>query len=497
VDGSSSNALATAASPCSKAADTADPAQALPTANDAPRTTLSPVAADLARLAAELQALAEDTAKLRQGLDRLVAVTEAAPRMPGPSPAGHGWMNASDGDFSRSGGYSRPLGSETRGDEGGGRALWLQERLLGAVEALLEELRAGGLLPGSAVGALSGSVRHQSSAHGKKARAAAAAQAAQAAHAAQAAAQGDMMEVTPHRGGDVPTAGTGQPAAGGWTGTGPGSGPDSPAESERAAAGRDADILGSWGPDEAAGGSCSGGGHGELTGGHGELAGGGIGAGGGVSLAQSPNNSAPGGTRLAFAANLPFEPANVQPSGANAPHGFSGWPAPATPLQLKPMRQTPTLPACAAVRWYDDPAGPAVLAGGSSHGRGGSGFPTYPCWEARETRETAMLSPPAAPHPTQPPAAEPARGGGAPGEWVEAGGRPWPGAGGGARLGSEAALRAERMRAPDERGAAAGGSGLQIWPQGRFSPSSPSESSAGGAQSLPVEAAAATARYCI
>ncbi len=132
VDDNSS--LFTAASPCSKAADTVDAppkTQELPAANCAPTTTASP-AADLARLAAELQALAEETARLRQGLDRLVTVTEAAPRWPGPLPAGR------EGDFSWSGCYNRPLGSVSRADEGGVLALWLQQRLLGAVEALLE-----------------------------------------------------------------------------------------------------------------------------------------------------------------------------------------------------------------------------------------------------------------------------------------------------------------------------------------------------------------------
>jgi hypothetical protein len=489
------SSLFTATSPCSNAADTADAprkTQELPAANCEPPTTTAP-AADLARLAAELQALAEETARLRQGLDRLVTVTEAAPRWPGPLSAGR------EGDFSRSGCYNRPLGSGTRADEGGVLALWLQQRLLGAVEALLEELRGEGFLLGSAAGALSGSFRHQSSAHGKKARAAAAAQAAQVPHAAQAAAQGDMMELTPRTSWDVepqacerlPIAETGSPDAGGWTDTGPGAGIDSLAESEGAAAGRDADVLGSWGLDAAVGGTSSHGG----SGGHDERFGGSISAGGGVSLAKRPKDSAPGGRRQAFAAKLPFEPADVQPSDANVPPRFSGcqWSVPATPLQLK---QTAAPPFCAAVRWYDDPAGPAVLAGGSSHDRGCSSSPTYPCsgWEARETCETAMRSLPAAPHPTQPPAAEPGHGGDAPGEWVDAG-LSWPGAGGEARPGLGAASEAERMQTSDARGAAAGGYGLQIGSHGRFLPSSPS--STAGVESLPAEAAAATARYCI
>jgi hypothetical protein len=118
-DGHISSSLANHAVPCSKAAETASAAcrgaaQALPTASRKDTPPLSAQAADLARLAAELQTL--ETGRLRQGLDRLLALTEASTRRPGFSPR--------EVDLARPGACSRPLcsaaGAGDAGEQGAG-----------------------------------------------------------------------------------------------------------------------------------------------------------------------------------------------------------------------------------------------------------------------------------------------------------------------------------------------------------------------------------------
>jgi hypothetical protein len=164
------------------------------------------VAADLALLASDFQTLAEVTGRLRQGLDRLLIQTEPAQYLAesGESEAGAG--QAGQGPLSQKNvqdtreEHSLKAGIVQRlrtakssassaaaveeAASAGGRALWVQERLLGAVESLLEEVRTG------AAGVFTGALRPQNPTHGKKARAAAAAAAAVA-----AAAQVDRMEL--------------------------------------------------------------------------------------------------------------------------------------------------------------------------------------------------------------------------------------------------------------------------------------------------------------
>ena len=499
TDADSGHSLTGSAAPCS-AADAADTAcaaqepQAVPSAKTLAPPTPAP-AADLAKLAAELQALAEETGRLRQGLDRLVALTEAASsRRPSPSPAGHGWP-AREGDFVRTGACSRPLGAAAGAGEAGGRALWLQERLLGAVEALLEEVRAGGFLPGSAGGPVGG-FRHQSPAYGKKARAMAAAQAAQAAQAAHTAAYGDMMELTPRHDDDddapqesgrPSAAGADQAVAGVWAGPGTAAGLDSDA----AAAGRDAAALGTCGPEAAPGGPSSGGGLGGVW--HRELVGGDVGAGGGWSVASTPAPRFSSRQNCA-SAHQPFA-ATLQHSGSSVPPGHSAWSAPATPRQQHTAFHAPALTAQGAIRLYDDPAGPAVPASGSDHDGGSR---SHPSWGALQS---------ASPSPSwhRPAAGSCAPGGGPPDPWAEADGRRLPGAGEAPGPDFGAGQEAERLRplhTPDARGAAAaaGGSGLQAWQQDRLSPPAPSAAAMGAAAPgppTPSAAAAAAARYCI
>ena len=65
-------------------------------------------------------------------------------------------------------------------------------------------------------------------------------------------------------------------------------------------------------------------------------------------------------------------PAATLPQGVtSAPPGLAAWSARAAPSEPRPALRTPAPPACGAARWYDDPAGPAVPAGGSGHERGG------------------------------------------------------------------------------------------------------------------------------
>ncbi len=472
----SSRSLITPAVPCSKAADTADAAcvaQGLPASSASQNATPPMLAqADLALLTAELQTLAEETGRLKQGLDRLVALTEISPRRPGSCP----WED----DFARPEACSRPLGSSAGADEAGGRELWLKGLLLGAVEALLKELLAGGLLPGAGTGLFSGC---QGPTHGKKARAAAAAQAAQA---AQTAAQGNMLELTEGRRHLRPGAGIDQSSAGGWTGPGPAAGPDS----DDAVVGLGAANSGLWGSESAAGGPSSG-----YTW-HCEHAGKSICAGGVRSLLTTTKDSAQAqrlSTLPTYTENQSFT-TTLQFRNANVPPGLSAWSAQGTPRQAPPTQQTPALPACNTTRWYDDPAGPAVLASEPSND-GGWGSSSYRC---REVHESALL-PPAAPPPILPPPAEQAHGGGPPGLWAEADGLPWHGAGGAPRISLGAASVANQLQTQVSRGTAADGAGLQMWQQGLSSPSSPSAIAVGTSFSgLPWEAAsAACARYCI
>ena len=247
--------------------------------------------------------------------------------------------------------------------------------------------------------------------------------------------------------------------------------------------------MGLLGPEAAAGGpSCAG-----RLGGvwNCEPAGVSIGAGWGGHFATIPEDSAPGLSTLPTSTvNQPFN-TTLQLSGTSVPSGLGSWSAPVTPQQQSPMHQTPALPACNGTRLYDDPAGPAVRASGPSHDGGSSS--AYPCWEVHES---ALLSPHVAPAPMQPPAAEPAHGGGPPGPWAESDGRPLPGAGGSPGISLGAARGADRLHTPDARGTAAGGSGLQMRSPGRLFPCSPSAVAVGVA-SLPVEATVASARYCI
>ena len=141
--------------------------------------------ADLALLAAQLQALAEEMARLRLGLDRLLAVSDAACR-PGPDPGGLGGLREQDP-------YRAATCSTAGGaEEARGRAVWVQERLLLEAQALLGEMVAG--TQPQAAGVFADARLRKGPAHAKKARAAAAAAAAAAASAATGA-QGDGMEL--------------------------------------------------------------------------------------------------------------------------------------------------------------------------------------------------------------------------------------------------------------------------------------------------------------
>ena len=158
ADRLSGQSLDPAAVSCSEAADTSDvvcDAQESPAAKDAAQLEKSAPTTDhdLAQLAAELKVLAEETDRLKHGLDRLLELTETASHHPNSSASCHGWFTNRE-RFARGGanGNTRPPVSTVGAGEAGGRALWLQERLLGAVEALLEEVRAGGLLSGLPVG---------------------------------------------------------------------------------------------------------------------------------------------------------------------------------------------------------------------------------------------------------------------------------------------------------------------------------------------------------
>ena len=172
--------------------------------------------ADMALLAAQLQALAEEMARLRLGLDRLMPVAYAANRA-GPDPGGLGpFSSARDSDTLRA--VSATTGSCAAGAAGGaeearGRALWVQERLLLEAQALLGEMMAGGQ-PQGAAGVFTVTEAHlrKGPAHAKKARAAAAAATAAAAAAAAATGvQGDRMELAgtrrPHSDDDRAQAG--------------------------------------------------------------------------------------------------------------------------------------------------------------------------------------------------------------------------------------------------------------------------------------------------
>ena len=104
-----------------------------------------------AQQAAELRALAEETARLRHSLDSLLALSGAAHHPAGRTGRGHvAWADAEEQRLTSSAcpaRGARAAGAEA--GEAGGGPLWLQERLLAAVEALLGELRAGGRRPRS------------------------------------------------------------------------------------------------------------------------------------------------------------------------------------------------------------------------------------------------------------------------------------------------------------------------------------------------------------
>ena len=101
---------------------------------------------ELARLATELQKLNEDTGKLHKGLDRLLNLAEVQNSMPwtGKTPIPLPMEGIDAGPY---GGIDMPGTSGKYQHDVGVQALWLQKRLLGAVETLLWEVRAGSYLP--------------------------------------------------------------------------------------------------------------------------------------------------------------------------------------------------------------------------------------------------------------------------------------------------------------------------------------------------------------
>jgi hypothetical protein len=115
-----------------------------PAAVSGPAPPPSP-SVDLALLAAQLQTLAEEMGRLRQGLDRLVAISEADKRL-GPCSAGSDQINSARGlDPTLAVGVKTGLCSARAegADQAKGRALWVQERLLWEAQALLGEMMAG------------------------------------------------------------------------------------------------------------------------------------------------------------------------------------------------------------------------------------------------------------------------------------------------------------------------------------------------------------------
>jgi hypothetical protein len=106
--------------------------------------------ADLALLAAQLQTLAEEMGRLRLGLDRLLAISNAANRA-GPDPGGLAPLREQPTSRTASA-LAGLCAASTAGRAGKtrGRALWVQERLLLEVQALLEEMMAGSQPPGPA-----------------------------------------------------------------------------------------------------------------------------------------------------------------------------------------------------------------------------------------------------------------------------------------------------------------------------------------------------------
>jgi hypothetical protein len=109
---------------------------------DIPGTERLPMEKELARLATELQNLHEETGRLRKGLDRLVNIAEVGNRS-----FLTGKMSGELGTGKEK--EAGPSGiNGSRQDNIVDQPLWLQERLLGAVETLLWEMRAGSFLTG-------------------------------------------------------------------------------------------------------------------------------------------------------------------------------------------------------------------------------------------------------------------------------------------------------------------------------------------------------------
>jgi hypothetical protein len=171
-----------------------------PAAGTDPALPTPASSADMALLAAQLQALAEEMARLRLGLDRLLAISESASRQGqlGPESVGH-LTNAGLRESDSAGFFA--AGAAGGADEARGRVLRVQERLLLEAHALLGGMLAGNQPPGAA-GVFTDAPLRKGPVHAKKARAAAAAAAATAAAAAAAAAsssateeQGDRMEL--------------------------------------------------------------------------------------------------------------------------------------------------------------------------------------------------------------------------------------------------------------------------------------------------------------
>ncbi len=128
--------------------------------------------ADLELLAAQLQTLAEEMGRLRQGLESLVAASNSsAAYRPGPTSTGLGAR-----EFSPLLAADETTISAAGGVEGAkGRALW---RMLLEAQALLGDMMVAGGQPPGAAGVFTDECLRRGPAHGKKARAAAAAAAA-------------------------------------------------------------------------------------------------------------------------------------------------------------------------------------------------------------------------------------------------------------------------------------------------------------------------------
>ena len=166
--------------------------------------------ADLAQLAAQLQALAEEMSRLRLGMDRLLAVSDATYRQ-GPDPASLGPLRESDHLQAAGATTGVSAANNVEGSEGArGRALWVQERLLLEAQALLGEMMAGSSYPGAA-GVFTDMHLRRGPAHAKKARAAAAAASAAASAAAAAAAAAATAAATEAPADGMELAGTQSP----------------------------------------------------------------------------------------------------------------------------------------------------------------------------------------------------------------------------------------------------------------------------------------------